>query len=329
MPHCKGWELFQLIPNPDRTVSLKTAHSTFVSAWDDDSLRQQPHLDAWEKFTVAGSQDATKVSLRSHHGKFLCAWDDKETTRQMPHCKDWEQFELLIVGEIAAADVVAVASPLIGQSHIFGAGEGGFGGAFFSPPGQDDRFFGIVDDEGRPYHGGCISGDAPVLLADGSTKLARRICVGDRLAGGLKGVAGEGRVVVGRTFADHAEAPHPVVVLNTPQGPFVITRNHPVLVGGRWVRPWALLDAASGDFRKTGQLAMSSFLYSCTDLHNFVTEPVGSIIVAGTEVSTLGQHCPGLDDGADAIATTSFYGSHMVISALRQHPEWPSVDLTR
>ncbi len=130
--------------------------------------------------------------------------------------------------------------------------------------------------------------------------------------------------MVGRTFADHAEAPHPVVVLNTPQGQLVITRNHPVLVGGRWVRPLTLIDAASGDCRKTNGL-----LYSCTDLCNFVTEPVGSIVVAGTEVSTLGQHCPGLDDGADATTATSFYGSHRVISALRQHPEWPSVDLTR
>ena len=52
------------------------------------------------------------------------------------------------------------------------------------------------------------------------------------------------------------------------------------------------------------------------------------MIVDGVLVSTLGMHSPGVDDGADASSTTSFYGSWRCIRALQAHPQWPDIDLT-
>ena len=63
----------------------------------------------------------------------------------------------------------------------------------------------------------------------------------------------------------------------------------------------------------------------CGTLINFVTEPRAPLLIDGVVVSTLGMHCPGVDDGNNAQDTTSFYGSEQVVDTLASNPQWPHI----
>ena len=64
------------------------AFSSYLSAWPDGSLRQAPHYQDWEKWTVT-QLGGGKVAFRSFHSNYLSAWPDY-TVRLAPHTKEWE-----------------------------------------------------------------------------------------------------------------------------------------------------------------------------------------------------------------------------------------------
>ena len=51
VPHNYGWEHFKVIENGDGSVSLRSAHGTFLSAWP-DGVRLANHNQAWEHFRM-------------------------------------------------------------------------------------------------------------------------------------------------------------------------------------------------------------------------------------------------------------------------------------
>ena len=73
-------------------VSLRSAHGTYLSAWDDGSVRQAPHCKGWEIFLLAKTA-AGACTLRSAHGTFLSAWDDG-SLRLQTRAGSWEGFEV-------------------------------------------------------------------------------------------------------------------------------------------------------------------------------------------------------------------------------------------
>ena len=163
---------------------------------------------------------------------------------------------------------------------------------------------------------GCFHGAGVVLLSDGiSTKLARELRPGDLVATSASDGKRATATVVARTF-EHPSKAYPTVRV----GSLLITARHPICLDGvSWIHPVSLLEH---EFKRP------TTRFSCAELYNFVTEPPAPMIVDGVLVSTLGMHSPGVDDGADASSTTSFYGSWRCIRALQAHPQWPDIDLT-
>jgi hypothetical protein len=93
MPHSQGWEKWTVSPNGSGTVSLRSAHGTYLSAWTDGTVRLQPHAQAWEQWTQVSNSDGT-VSFRSVHGNFLSAWPSGTPVRLSPHNQAWEHFRI-------------------------------------------------------------------------------------------------------------------------------------------------------------------------------------------------------------------------------------------
>jgi GTP-binding protein EngB required for normal cell division len=95
--HLLDWEQFVLVTTVEGKVAIKTFHNTFLSAWDDDSVRQQPHNLEWETFepvcTCTGAGQT--VAFKTWRGKFLKAAHDGMTVMQQQGNDDGTQFEVL------------------------------------------------------------------------------------------------------------------------------------------------------------------------------------------------------------------------------------------
>jgi hypothetical protein len=296
-PHCKAWEIFRLEHGPEGTRYLRSVHGGYLSAWNDNTMRLQPHAKKWERFEFSSSGDSGSVFIKTHHGTFVSACDDHITVNQQPHSRGWEKFDMFLV--LPQQDAEQPHSP--------------YGWAATESDSEDEH-------GGIGGNGGCscVLGTSRVLCADSEgstkkTKAAADVRVGDQLCTIMDNTSSNNSatvVVTAIISTLHEHDPHPVCNVN---GLF-ITMRHPIFHGGSWVQPQELIK--SGDARS---------VLVCGTLINFVTEPRAPLLIDGVVVSTLGMHCPGVDDGNNAQDTTSFYGSEQVVDTLASNPQWPHI----
>ena len=76
-------------------VALRSAHGTYVSAWDGATTTKQiPHCKGWEIFKVH-RYDSGKCTFQTNHGSFLSAWD-VASVKQKDHELEWEQITVAV-----------------------------------------------------------------------------------------------------------------------------------------------------------------------------------------------------------------------------------------
>lgn len=161
------------------------------------------------------------------------------------------------------------------------------------------------DGDGSPCSG-CVNGEARVRMANGETKAAKDICIGDVLATPLS--PSFGATVQARTIQASGGRKKLVQI-----GDLVISQPHLVLDGGQWVKPIEVEGA--------------KLVSADVALYNFVTEPVGSsILIEDVVASTLGTHCVGAHDPVRK-PMHKLWGSHAIVGFFQQHPTWPNVML--
>jgi hypothetical protein len=159
---------------------------------------------------------------------------------------------------------------------------------------------------GRTPCAGCFNGEARVRMANGETKAAKEICVGDELATPLS--PSFTATVQARTVQAAGVAKTLVRI-----GDLFISQPHLVLDGCQWIKP----------IEVDGAKLVSADIA----LYNFVTEPVGaSVLVEDRVASTLGTHCVGAHDPVQK-PLHNLWGSHHIVGLLQQHPTWPNVML--
>lgn len=102
------WSEFQVLQHEDGTISLLTAHGTYVSAGEKGSMGQEPHDQAWERFTPVPLPWG-KVALRTAHGTFVKVREGQVT--QFPFIGELEMFSLELVAESASSRADAPPAP--------------------------------------------------------------------------------------------------------------------------------------------------------------------------------------------------------------------------
>jgi hypothetical protein len=67
----------------------------YLSAWNDNSVSQMPHILGWEQFKEEFIENENNSfsarCLKTFHGSYLSANEDGTMT-QVPWCKEWEKF---------------------------------------------------------------------------------------------------------------------------------------------------------------------------------------------------------------------------------------------
>lgn len=74
-PHSQDWEKWTMTTVSGGKVTFRSFHGTYLSAWPDNTARLAQQAQAWEEWTPVTNSDGSK-SYRSFHGTFLSAWDD-------------------------------------------------------------------------------------------------------------------------------------------------------------------------------------------------------------------------------------------------------------
>ena len=82
----------------DGVKTFRSWRNTYLSAWSDGTLQQEPHAQAWEQWTVVPYGTAGKVSLRSYFNTYLSGWPDY-SVRTASHMQDWESWTIVTNGD--------------------------------------------------------------------------------------------------------------------------------------------------------------------------------------------------------------------------------------
>jgi len=149
----------------------------------------------------------------------------------------------------------------------------------------------------------CVSSDAAVHLADGGTKCAREVRVGDKLQ------TIDGGVTSIRAVLHTAAARRMMVRI----GRLLITNNHPVVNDeGQWAQPITLPEA--------------KWELTDTDIYTFVTDHQLPFIVEGYVAASVGTACTGLFNPKKL--RHCLWNSEHIVRVLRQqcHNQWPYVE---
>eukprot|EP01050_Picozoa_sp_SAG11_P013989 SAG11_NODE_1677_length_4475_cov_3.568327_2_plen_283_part_00 len=167
----------------------------------------------------------------------------------------------------------------------------------------------------------CYNGGAAVMMADGTTKCADQIVIGDRLLVGSKWST---PASLARSVADGSlELATTVVLARTvqpangrqklvklPESGMLISAMHRIMSPeGLWIEP-AFYQGARHVCQETA-------------LYNFVVDGQLPIVVDGIVVSTLGTYCHGSHDSQ--WPTHELWGSPKIGELLREHPHWPNI----
>jgi len=172
---------------------------------------------------------------------------------------------------------------------------------FYHPFGQIDSCIFRFDvrkpdhfDESDPNY--CLSGRGLVLMANGSYKCVNQLSVGDLVktmnnAGNL--VTGVVEIVSINTLRPHYSG---LVKL---ENDLIVTAGHPIFTSSGWIRASQCPHSSRGVFPEVSAV------------YNFVLDSRSSLFVNGTQVSTLGQFCIGIDD------ENSYFGSERVVQYLK------------
>ena len=154
---------------------------------------------------------------------------------------------------------------------------------------------------------GCYTGTASILLVDGSTKLAKDVQIGDKLAarhGPTAAAVMTHTTVIGR----HIQSARSWKLIKI--GDLMISSMHRIVYNGQWIEP---------SFHPAAEVV-------CVHdqaLYNFVVD--GSLLIQVNHilVSTVGTYCEGSHDFQ--WPTHELWGSCHIIDILRQHPGWPEI----
>lgn len=139
----QGWEQWTKQSVGGGKVSLRSSFGRYLSAWPDGSVQTAGHSQEWEHWAEVQNGDGT-VSLRSQHGTYLSAWTDG-SVRLAPHNQEWEYWTYSS-GNGGGGDGGS-------QSPIGANTCNGNGGSCFCGAGSDgnrisiNRFFGDQNDE--------------------------------------------------------------------------------------------------------------------------------------------------------------------------------------
>jgi len=150
--------------------------------------------------------------------------------------------------------------------------------------------------------GGCFNGEAKVRMADGTSKQARDIHVGDLLMSASDGcdtTTVEACIVEARGI-------HQLVQLDD----LLITPHHPVVQDGRWILPHDVQGARQVD--------------ADVELFNFITTNREAIHVEGFVATSIGTYCEGLHD-IEQNAEHRIWGTDLIVRIYQQHPQWPNI----
>jgi len=148
--------------------------------------------------------------------------------------------------------------------------------------------------------GGCFNGEARVLMADGTYKLARDVQVGDQLqsaSGGSTSV---------EACVREAKSQQQLIQI----GDLLITPHHPVVHDGRWVFPH--------------QVPGSRYVDADMELCNFITSNREAIHVEGLVATSIGTYCEGLHD-LEQNPEHRVWGTDLIVFIYQQHPQWPNI----
>jgi len=157
---------------------------------------------------------------------------------------------------------------------------------------------------------GCYTGTASILLVDGSTKLAKDVQIGDKLAArhGPTAAVMTQTTVIGR----HVQSARSWKLIKI--GDLMISSAHRIVFNGHWIEP---------SFHPAAEVV-------CVHdkaLYNFVVDGCLLIQVNGILVSTVGTYCEGSHDFQ--WPTHELWGSRHIIDILRYHPGWPEIYFNR
>jgi tetratricopeptide (TPR) repeat protein len=155
----------------------------------------------------------------------------------------------------------------------------------------------------------CFNGEAMVLLADGRTKMASEVTIGDKLAVGSP------------KTCHHAYGQHATVIARLVQaqgmrkmvkiGGLLISPMHRIVFDGQWVEPILYPGAR--------------IVAEETILYNFFVGDRSPIVVEGITASTIGTHCEGSHDFQ--WPTHAVWGSAAIVDIFKHHPDWPNIQL--
>jgi hypothetical protein len=153
---------------------------------------------------------------------------------------------------------------------------------------------------------GCYTGTASILLMDGSTKFAKDVQIGDKLAArhGPTAAVMTHTTVIGR----HVQSARSWKLIKI--GDLMISSMHRIVFNGQWIEP---------SFHPAAEVV-------CVHdeaLYNFVVDGCLLIQVNDILVSTVGTYCEGSHDFQ--WPTHELWGSRHIIDILRQHPGWPEI----
>lgn len=181
--------------------------------------------------------------------------------------------------------------------------------AIFAEDGLDIKDENKSRGVGNPPAGGdamaggqiCFNGNSNVMMFDGNTKMTKDIQIGDK----VMSIDGEPDEIEAITYQKSAN--RRVFKIKD----LLITGAHRIIYEGKWIKaknhPEAIL------------------MNIDTDLFNIVTKERKPIIVENIYCSTMGMFCRGSHNYE--ILLEKIWGSEIIIDILKNHPQWPRMEL--
>eukprot|EP00286_Rhodomonas_abbreviata_P022552 CAMPEP_0181304918 /NCGR_PEP_ID=MMETSP1101-20121128/9431_1 /TAXON_ID=46948 /ORGANISM="Rhodomonas abbreviata, Strain Caron Lab Isolate" /LENGTH=455 /DNA_ID=CAMNT_0023410757 /DNA_START=1 /DNA_END=1368 /DNA_ORIENTATION=+ len=162
-------------------------------------------------------------------------------------------------------------------------------------------------------HAPCIGGDSQVLLAGGSHKLVRHLCVGDAVVVARAASSEPETAQVTATWCSRAQRSIPMVSVQGVE----LTPDHPVCFNSTWRLPSALarprllhVDAVYNFALSRGHSLLLRKAHAAGS--SYAAEPSSSAYV---ECCTLGKDVPGMPD--------ELWGTPRIFEAIRSLPGYP------
>lgn len=163
----------------------------------------------------------------------------------------------------------------------------------------------------KPLSAGCFSGDALILMADGSMqKQAKDVQVGDRVASSH----GDVIEIIATTLRPRGGGSKKLVDMSSYAPGLIISDYHRVQIDGQWVRPCDLPNVRIYE--------------EDIDLYNFVADRRLPIIVNGLPATTLGMYCEGGTHDLNVYPTQRFWCTDEIVDHLKSRSDWPNIIFT-